>query len=435
MECIKENCETLANTVVWEAIDGLFPQFLNVDDLLGILTEVVIADADGGLSFQWLSPGLVDRLSARVDLERLLRGLLDQLGDDPGDIGHIPEKREEAYFAAIAATACRLLDVCGADEAPTDTIDAALQLGVRRRYGTSMHEMRDIAAELHRSGARRRLAFWRAAEQLSGHRRVEGQLIEHPRWMEFLGYLPGLQLEDTEWLLTDAAGRAVENERRLAINAAMQLWRQAGSPADLLTEIEQAARSDAAMQAAYDAWLNPPPRPPELVTHEQEMNAIRTQAEAENVARDRSWLEFIDSLRKDPNQLRQVRPPSGGGVDASLYNLWQLLSQTVDGSTRYAIDSIAPLEPMLGPEVAAELRDALIQHWRLWRPRLKSARAANERNQINVVDCMGITGVSLEARTKARWCEQLSSDEAALAASYATLELNGFPSWLSEHVM
>jgi hypothetical protein len=87
---------------------------------------------------------------------------------------------------------------------------------------------------------------------------------------------------------------------------------------------------------------------------------------------------------------------------------------------------------MLGAELAAALRDALIQHWRLWQPTLKSTRSANERNQINSLDCMGIAGVSLETRTRPHWAERLSSDEAALAASYATLEINGFPSWFSD---
>jgi hypothetical protein len=168
------------------------------------------------------------------------------------------------------------------------------------------------------------------------------------------------------------------------------------------------------------------------IAHDREMKELREQTEAEHAARDRSWLEFIDGLRKDPNQLRKVCPPGAGGIDGRLYHLWQLLSETVDASSRYAIDRIAPLEPMIGREVAAAVRDGLIQHWRLWTPKLKSARSAEERNQINIADCMGITGISLEARTKPRWCEELSSDEALLAASYASLEINGFPSWLAE---
>jgi|GEM_PF-3943571 len=55
--------------------------------------------------------------------------------------------------------------------------------------------------------------------------------------------------------------------------------------------------------------------------------------------------------------------------------LWLLLCETVDGITRYAIDSVASLEPMLGPEVAAAFRDRLIKFWRLWRPKQKSEKA------------------------------------------------------------
>ena len=431
VEFVKDNCEALPNILVWNAIEDLFPRFLNIDDLLGILTLVDIADADGGLSFEWQSPGLVDRLDTREDLERLLNGLLDQLGEDTGGIGHIPDNREVAYFAAIAAATCRLLERCGADEAPADAIDAALQLGIRRRYGNRMHEVRDVTAELHRTATRRRLAFWRTAERLNSHRRLQGMLIERSWQMEFAGCSLGLQLADVAWLLEDAPRRAAENERRLAIDAAMQLWHQAGSPTDLLQQIAGVARSNPATLVVYEAWLNPPSPSAEQAAHDQQMAELSKRDEAERAAREESWLEFVDDLRKDPNQLRRVRPPTAEGADTRVYHLWLLLSETVDASSRYAIDSIAPLEPMLGAEVAAALQDALIQHWRVWRPSLKSARAANERNQINSLDCMGIAGVSLEARTRPRWAEQLTSDEAILAASYATLELNGFPSWFS----
>ena len=432
-EYIHAHCSALPNALIVNAVDHLFPTFVTVGDLLHIFQQIDITDADDGLHVEWQAPGWIERLKNRRELEQLLRGLLDQLGAEAQDIGHIPDKREEAYFSAIAAAACRLLEECSPDEAPLDAIDAAVRLGIAHRYGRhSLRELRDVAAELHRTGARRRLAFWRAAEMRNRHRWLQGQSIEHPVQIELFGYPLKLQIDDIAWLLADAPGRSVESERKLAINTAMRLWRDANEPADALVEIGRVARADAAMQGAYNAWLNPLPLSPEQIAHDREMHELREKTEAEHAARDRSWLEFIDGLRKDPNQLRQVRRPSAKGIDGRLYNLWQLLTETVDASSRYAIDSIAPLEPMLGPEVAAATRDGLIQHWRLWTPKLKSARSADEPNEINIADCMGITGISLEARMKPHWSEQLSSDEAVLAARYATLEINGFPWWLSE---
>jgi hypothetical protein len=432
VEYIKEHCAALPSVLVWDAMDGLFPQFLNVDTLLNILDAIDVADGDGGLGLEWLGPRLAERLDDRRDLERLLRGLLDQLGNGPLGIGHIPDNREQAYFAAIAATAGALLDKCALDEAPTDTVDAALELGARRRYGISIHDTRNIAAELHRSRARRRITFWRAADRLTGHPLLQGRAVQSPFDLEMLGYSPKLQAEDLGWLLADAPQRVTESERRLAVSAALGIWREAGNAGDILSRIEAVARADPAMLSIFEFWVNPPPRSRELEAQEQEFAAMAKEAEEQRAARDRSWLEFVESLRRDPDQLRRLRPISKEGVDARLYHLWQLLRDTVDASTRYAIDSVAPLEPVIGEAAAAALRDALIEHWRNWQPRLKSSRAATERNQSNSLDCMGITGVSLESKIRPHWAERLSADDACRAASYATLEINGFPTWLAD---
>ena len=51
---------------------------------------------------------------------------------------------------------------------------------------------------------------------------------------------------------------------------------------------------------------------------------------------------------------------------------------------------------------------------------------------MSYLDSMGITGVTLEAKTCERWAAGVSSEDAAIAVSYATIEIAGFPSWLSD---
>jgi hypothetical protein len=194
-ECIKAHCPALPNTLTLNGIDDLFLSFLSVGDLLGIFQQIDIADADSGLSVEWQAPRWIERLKTRSELEQLLRGLLDQLGAESQDISHIPNKREETHFNAISAAACRLLEQYGQDEAPPDAIDAALRLGVAHRFGRhSLRKLRDVAAELHPTGARRRLAFWRAAEVWNRHRWLQGQSIEPSSNRTF-------------WLSTEAADR------------------------------------------------------------------------------------------------------------------------------------------------------------------------------------------------------------------------------------
>ena len=142
VEFIKGNCPRLPNTIILDAIDGLFPHILNIADFLAIIAQIEIADADGGVSFEWQAAGWIDRIKTRSELEQVLRGLLNQLGPGPQDIGHIPDKREEGYFSAIAAAACGLLEHCSQGDAPVDAIDAALRIGIAHRHAPrSLHEL------------------------------------------------------------------------------------------------------------------------------------------------------------------------------------------------------------------------------------------------------------------------------------------------------
>ena len=251
-----------------DTIDGLFPAVIEVDgQLLEILAQIDVGDRQGGLAvsngrrpFGWTG------YRPRSELEQLLRGLLTQLGPEPPDIGHIPDTREEGYLSGIAAAAVRLLQHCRPDEAPNDAIDAALRLGLAERYGhRSLRERRDVRAELQCTPTRRRLAFWRAAEQRNEHRWLQGRPVEHIGQIALFGYAPGLGAEDLDWLLADAQARAVDHQRKLAITTALGVWRDARLPAESLARIEGAVAADPALVEIVQHWIRPPEPPPEQV--------------------------------------------------------------------------------------------------------------------------------------------------------------------------
>ena len=186
------------------------------------------------------------------------------------------------------------------------------------------------------------------------------------------------------------------------------------------------------MNAAFDLWVNPPPSDPALVASEAELRRVVRRNEAERRRIDQSWLNLIQQLRRDPDQLRHLPAATAQGVDSRLYHVWQLLSSAASSNARYAIETVRSIEPALGTELAASFRDGLIRHWRTWQPAAKSARPADSRNSINSLDAMGIAGVSMEAHPGRGWVETLDSELAKRAALYATLEINGFPAWLGE---
>jgi hypothetical protein len=125
------------------------------------------------------------------------------------------------------------------EEAPEAAIDAVLRMGTRHRRG---RDLSDVRAALHRTLPRRRAAFWRAVERL--RRPEEERRIENLWQMGMRGYCPELRVEDIDWLLSDGLPRS-EYDRRLVINAALDIQHGAGSPDGIVEKIRQAASADA----------------------------------------------------------------------------------------------------------------------------------------------------------------------------------------------
>jgi hypothetical protein len=429
---IKTNCVNLPNTVVWDALEQLFPRHLVIDDLLHILSHVDVTDSDGGLGLDWHGPKLIERLTSQADLERLVDALLKQLGGTTSADEREETGREKVYFPMIATAANRLLELCPTDQAPTPAIDAAARLGKSIRTSPSARKVAgDVTTELQRTSARRRLAFWRFADRLAGHRMLGGRAIEGVWDLHFLGWSVNLLVEDIDWLLVDGMKRVSDDERRLAINTVMWIWRNAGSPDDLRDRVGESVKADAVMSRAFDSWLKPPQRSAEETKGRKELERLQRRNAVERAKTDKSWVDFAARLRANPSEMRNLTPTSAKGADAKLFGLWRLLNMSDDVDRKYAIDSVAPLEPMIGPEATEGFRVGLIAHWRAWDPWPRSTRKDEELGQIRFLDCMGIAGITLEAKARSDWATQFSSDDARRAASYATLELNGFPAWLT----
>jgi hypothetical protein len=431
-EFVLGRLSALPNALIWDAVDGLFPTFIKPDDLLSITGTINVCDSDGALGFEWQGPDLVARLASTADVERLLQGLLSQLGGQPGDFGNRPDPREDAYYPAIGALACELLKRSRSDEASALPIEAALRLGKSRRSSTTpWQSVSELPKLLLENSTRRRIVFWEAARRLAEHPALSGRPLEHPYQMGLLGWAPRLCQEDVGWLLADGPRRAAANERRLAIHAALELAQQPGAAPALRTQIESVARGDPEMETALVAATAPPTRSAEQQASEAELQELFERNEVAQSELEQGWIEFVTGLRANPDQLRQLLPASDDTADSRLVSLWRLLDGAGRTKNHFAIDTLADVEPILGATLTDALREALIAFWRSRTPRLASSRQEPDLNLINTLDCMGIAGITLEAQRDPSWSTRLDSDDARRAVGYATLELNGFPTWLS----
>jgi hypothetical protein len=178
------------------------------------------------------------------------------------------------------------------------------------------------------------------------HRWLQGQPVEHINQIALFGYAPRLGLEDLDWLLVDAKARTADHQRKLAITTALGIWRDAGFPPESLARIEEAAGVDPVLDTIVQYWVRPPEPASEKIKQAGKYKALRKQRAEEQAARDRSWVEFINRLRENPSQLRNIPPPTPEGVDARLYHLWLLLFEAgLDANNRYAINTVTALEP------------------------------------------------------------------------------------------
>lgn len=432
-EWIKRNTATLPASLVREAVDELFPVEISVDELLAICANVDLQDqTSGGFHIYWHDDELVETLTDVTSPERLIHGLRALRRSEPSDQKEDRLGSRDRFSSLLAAAANRLLMLSRADEAPLAAIDALLDLGIRHdewRRDLGTHHQPAIT-RLHMSAPRRQAAFWRAADRLSDGKALYGHSLTSVQQMDFAGWPPGLALEDADWLLADGPSRVREDEQRLAADALLGLWEKAGRPAGLLTQIEAAAAKSTAMAAVVQGWLHPPGKSHELLQSGSDFQTAKEQREQRDAEREQSWVDFVDSVRNAPSPLSDLTPPSDAGVDIRLVDLWMLLREANRKSSRYAIADIAPLVELIGPEAGLAFAREMRRMWRAWLPRPRSSRPPEERNQIARLDCMGITGISIEAASDPIWATKLTEAEAVRAARYATLEINGFPDWI-----
>ncbi|HYI96083.1 MAG TPA: hypothetical protein VEX68_21245 [Bryobacteraceae bacterium] len=426
---IKAGTGTPPLRMVWDAILELVPTLITTSDVVRILAEVNIQDE--GLDFKLDGPALVERLKS-TDLELFLGWLVSQLGTQLGDHSHHPPTElEEVIFPSMAEAALRLLKETPTNDAADAAIDALLRIVNRREHDSGVRERADEAlVELHRTAARRRRAFWRVVATL---RTISPrQPIEEAWHIEFLGYSTGLKTEDLEWLLADGLSKGGIN-CRLAVNAAVAIYRSQGEPGWLLAKIGEAVASDTIGQEEFIRCTQHR-KPLDSEQHwERKREEINTRHKAELNKRVESWIQFISDLRSDPDRIDRLSRPVPMDQRSDLLNLWHLLDGA-GSQSRYAIDSVAPLERIVGVEVAKAVESGLIAHWRNYQPLVRSRRKAEDRNSFGWLDLMGLTGVTLEATKDSMWATKLSHEEARRATEFATLEINRFPRWLSDLV-
>ena len=395
-EYIRDNATTIPRLVLWDAVRGLFPTLLSVHELLSILKSIDVTRDEGGLDFGYYGPILADRLDDQQQVEELLVGLLSHVDTSTHSLDDEPPENNDEYRSAIEAAACRLLGLVDKTVAPDLAIDAAIWIREIFNYHSIRHRQTklNLLGVLKETPERRRQTLWRTVRKLRDRGGAGAQPSGGIWRFRVLGFTLSFGVEDFEWLIEDIKNRSDEDERRIATDVAMTIWRQNDEDPVRLSRIELLAESDTAVAEVLAAWTTPRPQSSEESKFQARIAAREQESEIQLKARDDSWRTFADEVRANPDRLKSIQPPANNSVDSNFYSLWKLVNGLGEHRSQYAIKDLTPLVPMFGEVAVDALRDAFIRYWRHWTPTIRSERPPEKRGLIYDFDCIGIVGVT-----------------------------------------
>jgi len=419
---VQTGARTLPRSVVISALAVLFPAHLGVNDFFDLIDAAGVADAEGNRSVYPLGGELHADVTDPLELLVFVEAVLARIG--PLNEAHEEPAFLEAFGQTAVSAALRLLKI-QPDSLPDPVVDLILRLGEGQWSRRREAEEQELAAAIVSSASRRRQSFWRAVEVLKDHPHQDGDLPTLNQLLHY-GWPGNLGPEDLTWLLEDARGQDTVDKRKLAFETALVIPRDAEASATAEDQIEAIAAVDPDLQRLLTARRTPEAQSPSLTASLAKIAAQRRTHELKTRERDDSWVRFIEGLRADPGQLDSLIPQTKTTADSRLVDLYQLLSSRMRSRSRYSIESLAAVEPILGPVVTAKFGTALIAFARNWTPVAPSQRGPDAQG-FTSFDIMGLAGLSLEAASTPHWAEGLAPDAARQAAVYALAELNGFP--------
>ena len=423
---ISDHAATLPRSFILESIDGLFPAHISVAEFFGLIDRIGVAGDGGHASLLPLDGEVVERLETPELLGAFVEGLLARSGDFSDEREEHPFRDAFSRIAALAAI--KLLD-WHPDDVPDAVTDLTLLLHENSRIAGVDGEFRALAAAFGASPGRRRTSFWRAVERLRTHPYVTDDSQLGVWFVQHLGWPVNVGEEDLLWLIDDIRERPTARERMEALHAAHQLWRQFGENATVLEHIRRAAANEEALAEQFARWRNPEPDPPERVRQMARLEEARKRNEAQAEEREKSWLDLIAELRADPSVFEHLSPQTPESVDARLFHLWQFLTWRTHSRSRYSIDNLDAIAPVLGPDLTRRFGDALMAFAYARLP-VALAEDATAQRRVTNFDIMALGGLSLAAWTTPNWAGTLTSEQAVQAAQLAMIELNGFPDYL-----
>ncbi len=226
---------------------------------------------------------------------------------------------------------------------------------------------------------------------------------------------------DRPWLETAIADKSQPERRDVALHAWIQIWHELGRNASELETIHPMLKDDPALEQIFEDNT----ALPEQDVERQGQRAQGQQNDPETSYLE-IWTKWRDKLLANPDHAFSEEKRKSTVI--GLFQWWC----GPDWGSKYNIWNKEALTQAFSQDITDRAKKALWEFWRTATPPvLWSARPVEERNSTPWEWLCGFWCVLAETLTP-EWTDSLSPEEARIAAVYATVELNNFPSFIAD---
>jgi hypothetical protein len=412
------------DSVIYHAIDDLFPSVLTVDEVGQLIRDTPEPKntIDG---FAWALYQLAGQLDVRSvgdELRTLLTDMIWQGRTEPLE-WHNPQSAFGYLCPALLKVCLRQLEA-GLPLSPERLRSCVIANRFHGHQSLGSEELSALRARVtdgcRELRARVLDAEFAFAETLEAESAAKARFyVEHEGLFQ-------LRDEDWPWLLETLAAPG-NPMRGVVLDMLAGAWWRRGRQDTDMAQLQRAVADDPNLGSVLERETTPRPPSPAMEEHEARMAEIRARDEAEEAENERSWQEFKYELETNPDFMFGEEKGSN-----TLWNLVRWLGFRKHEGSGIAQSNWRDVGAVVGAEIGRRFEAGARKYWRDETPSLRSARPPEDRNGISGRQTMALTGLLVEAGQGDHWPEALGAEEALRAAQWATLELNGFPEWLMQ---
>ncbi|HEX4966376.1 MAG TPA: hypothetical protein VF173_36545 [Thermoanaerobaculia bacterium] len=429
-DSILSESENWPERVVGAVAKDLFPNALSVSDLITLI-QMRNKPKRSTNGFSWAMREIIeeiDPLSATADdLREKLTNLIWEARHRNLEWYRL-QSRFDHIAPALALLCDRQLEATASLHAPDERL--IWSSVVANRFGRDKTEASDLIQGLRRRfksrPALRKAAFWNELKLTIEATQTEDSFDQYHRSMHY-GLLDQPAPSDRSWLLKALQDSQVREDRLAALHALISLWIWEGKKASSFDEVMDAVRDDEGLIAILRQRSTPSESDLKLEEWQREERQRKLEREERERQRIENWIRWKQEFLADPDAAFSTE-----NQWTTINHIYMWLERRQRRANRYTVWDEAALRSVLGPDIAARSAKSFCAIWRQYPPTPRSHRPADEQDStLRVWTHEGLAGLAAESSTP-DWAARLSSEEARIAAAYATIGINEFPGWVKD---